>query len=244
MVLKIIASRYSIEHIKGEDNAWADIVSRWGQQAVDPHIAMKRVTTCAAADVSSPLRSLEDDQFVWSSVADFRDEQFPFRTSSADIDGLVRVEGLLWAPRKANALLKRLMVVAHCGAQGYRRINTMVTASQEHFAVSWLRLVAGQFLRDCLLCSHVKGSKIIQRPCGEPSTATRRNEYVHFDSLWLGESCGTTKYVHVLKDELTHYCDLIAVDSAASITANEAVLDWHKRFGLPEMWVFDSGTHF
>ncbi|KAE8883707.1 hypothetical protein PF001_g1593 [Phytophthora fragariae] len=64
------------------------------------------------------------------------------------------------------------------------------------------------------------------------------------DYLELGESYSTSNYVLVLKDELTHYCELVAADSATSATAAAAVLDWHKRFGLPEMWESDNGSHF
>lgn len=52
------------------------------------------------------------------------------------------------------------------------------------------------------------------------------------------------KYVLVLKDELTHFCELVAADSAISQTAVAAVLDWHKRFGIPSVWMSDNGTHF
>ncbi|KAE9048084.1 hypothetical protein PR002_g671 [Phytophthora rubi] len=64
------------------------------------------------------------------------------------------------------------------------------------------------------------------------------------DYLELGESYSTSHYVLVLKDELTHYCELVAADSATSATAAAAVLEWHKRFGLPEMWESDNGSHF
>lgn len=46
--LKMIGIRYEVEHIRGEYNLWADIVSRWGQPAPAPlesPVALKRVTT-------------------------------------------------------------------------------------------------------------------------------------------------------------------------------------------------------
>lgn len=52
--------QYTLE-VKGEDDVLADIVSRWGQQAVGAPTAIQRVTTRAAADVSSHLRPLQDD---------------------------------------------------------------------------------------------------------------------------------------------------------------------------------------
>ncbi|KAE9360841.1 hypothetical protein PF008_g1644 [Phytophthora fragariae] len=55
------------------------------------------------------------------------------------------------------------------------------------------------------------------------------------DYLELGDSYGASHYVLVHKDELTHYCELGAADSATSATAAAAVLNWHKRFGLPEI---------
>ncbi|TDH66773.1 hypothetical protein CCR75_003352 [Bremia lactucae] len=83
-----------------------------------------------------------------------------------------------------------------------------------------------------------------QKDIRKPSTATRRNECMQLDYLLLDESYGTTKYVLVLKDELTHYCELIAVESATKTTAAGSMLDWHKRFGLLEMWAFNNGTQF
>ncbi|GMF43511.1 unnamed protein product [Phytophthora lilii] len=64
------------------------------------------------------------------------------------------------------------------------------------------------------------------------------------DYLFLGETYGTTKYVLVLKDELTHFCELIPADSANSEVVVASILDWFKRFGLPESWESDNGSHF
>ncbi|OWZ06870.1 hypothetical protein PHMEG_00020817 [Phytophthora megakarya] len=55
------------------------------------------------------------------------------------------------------------------------------------------------------------------------AVTTRRYECSHMDYLELGESYA---------------------DSAASSTAAEVILDWYKRFGLPEMWESENGSHF
>ncbi|KAE9344078.1 hypothetical protein PF008_g9395 [Phytophthora fragariae] len=60
----------------------------------------------------------------------------------------------------------------------------------------------------------------------------------------MGESYGDTCYVLVLKDELTHYCELVPCDAPTSTVTVTAVLDWAKRFGLPSMWTSDKETHF
>ncbi|POM67432.1 Hypothetical protein PHPALM_16573 [Phytophthora palmivora] len=71
-----------------------------------------------------------------------------------------------------------------------------------------------------------------------------RNEVLHMDYLSMGDSYADAKYLLVLKDELTHYCELVACDSPTSEVAVFAVLDWYKRFGLPPKWVSDQGSHF
>eukprot|EP00644_Phytophthora_capsici_P007387 jgi/Phyca11/112243/e_gw1.21.358.1 len=60
----------------------------------------------------------------------------------------------------------------------------------------------------------------------------------------MGTSFGSSKYILVLKDHATHYCELVVADTADSRVAVEALLDWHSRFGLPPEWVSDCGTHF
>lgn len=85
------------------------------------------------------------------------------------------------------------------------------------------------------------------RPWGTHRNITKRNDCFHMDYLYLVPSYGTSHYVLVLKDELTQYCELVCADSPSSMTsmtAVEAVLDSHKRFGLPDMWVSDNGSHF
>ncbi|OWZ10045.1 hypothetical protein PHMEG_00017166 [Phytophthora megakarya] len=43
---------------------------------------------------------------------------------------------------------------------------------------------------------------------------------------------------------MTHFRELVPADSAGSEVVVAAILDWFKRFGLPESWESDNGSHF
>ncbi|GMF25151.1 unnamed protein product [Phytophthora fragariaefolia] len=176
------------------------------------------------------------------------DPQLQHRRDAPDggkeVDGAVEVEGRLWIPTKANSLVKRIFVIAHCGAQGDRGVHVMIELLNRHFSLDNVRPAVVRFINECLLCKQVKGGTLIQRDWTVDGEVSDRNECMHMDYLYLGESYREAKYVLVLKDELTHYCELVAADSADSQTAMQAILDWHKRFGLPAMGMSDNGAHF
>ncbi|KAE8901206.1 hypothetical protein PF005_g14331 [Phytophthora fragariae] len=60
----------------------------------------------------------------------------------------------------------------------------------------------------------------------------------------MGESFGDSKYILVLKDHASHYCELVVADTADSSVTVEALLAWHARLGVPPTWISDQGTHF
>ncbi|GMF65873.1 unnamed protein product [Phytophthora lilii] len=73
--LRITGCRYTIEHIAGEHNLWADIVSRWGQQPAEPTMistaTVHHVTTRSESAVSQ-LRPLEDEAFKWPTMSEIK----------------------------------------------------------------------------------------------------------------------------------------------------------------------------
>ncbi|KAG2775745.1 hypothetical protein PC129_g22980 [Phytophthora cactorum] len=58
-----------------------------------------------------------------------------------------------------------------------------------------------------------------QRPWGPTYEAKSRNEGVHWDFLAMGTSFGDNQYVVVVKDVLTHYCELFPTASCDSMDA-------------------------
>ncbi|GMF38609.1 unnamed protein product [Phytophthora fragariaefolia] len=60
----------------------------------------------------------------------------------------------------------------------------------------------------------------------------------------MGDSFGSSKYILVLKDHVTHYWELVVADAADTSVTVAALLDWHSRFGIPPEWVSDNGSYF
>lgn len=252
--LRLNAYRYTIEHIAGANNLWADIVSRWrpqreAQATVHARAVRTRRGTAVPVDDLSRLRPLTDDNFQFPMIDDVREAQEaagrpPKYLALVEEEGLLVREHKPWIPSGATDLLNRVFVVTHCGAQGHRGIEVLTSLVADNFYVDKLAEKATRFARGCLLCKHVKGPRQIQRQYGPTFTATRRNEALHWDYLSLGEGYGDNAYLLVLKDSLTHYCELYPCGSATAYIAAESLLDWVKRFGHPDMLISDQGTHF
>ncbi|OWY98346.1 hypothetical protein PHMEG_00030909, partial [Phytophthora megakarya] len=158
--------------------------------------------------------------------------------------GLLEVKGKLWLSEEAEDLVRRVMIVAHCGSQGHRGLESMLLSIGAVFFVRDVSKLCRLFLARCLLCKHTKGGNIVPRPWGPTYQATRRNEMLHYDFLYMGDSADQTQYILVLKDGLSHFCELVACDSPTSSIAAQALLDWSKRFGAPDMLMSDTGSHF
>ncbi|POM63297.1 hypothetical protein PHPALM_27403, partial [Phytophthora palmivora] len=252
--LKLMSYRYVIEHVDGASNVWADMLSRWaGQPATTVHLKRftraqrKRKQLKARTKKPSSLRPLDAEGFTWPTLAEFRTSQQQHQAPAGampDKHKVLRVDQRIWVPHACVDLTQRLCVIAHCGAQGHRGEQAMVNHLRKLFHIPDLRNVVHTFVSTCMLCPHVKGGKMIKRPWSETIDCNERNGVLHWDFLSLGDSFGDSKYLLVLKDHATHFCELVVGDAADSAVATAAILDWHSRFGAPPMWVSDNGSHF
>ena len=154
------------------------------------------------------------------------------------------VDGKMWIPSSAKDLLKRILIVAHCGVRGHRGEHVMINMLRCEFGINNMQRHAQSFVRACLLCKHVKGAKLIQWGWTTGGVSTERNEVLVIYYLHLGERISGAKYCLVLKDAFTHFCELVATDSASSHLAADRVLSWTARFGSPKALLSDNGTHF
>lgn len=124
--LKMAEYRYTIAHIEGEKNVWADVVSRWGGAKPPTVQRFKRVTRLQVQAEKQPLlRLLDKTSFVWPTLTELAATQkahardIPVNFQAVD-DGVYRSGDKIWVPQGASGLLQRLFIIAHCGPQGHR----------------------------------------------------------------------------------------------------------------------------
>ncbi|KAG2783768.1 hypothetical protein PC129_g13855 [Phytophthora cactorum] len=80
--MKIMNYNYTIEHITQPQNVWADMISRWAANHAPTTTTVRRIRadtpvsvrqaplTEAMKPIISTFRSLDDDNFVWSTIAE------------------------------------------------------------------------------------------------------------------------------------------------------------------------------
>ncbi|KAH9110622.1 hypothetical protein LEN26_013685 [Aphanomyces euteiches] len=193
------------------------------------------------------IRPLDDPEFIWpdiDSIIDAQQRHTAPRTAILHEDGMLYLRDRIWIPDEAYDLLTRLLIIAHRGSMGHRGHHAMAHNLRRIFYTDDLDGKIATFLKSCLLCPHIRGGKIVQRPQGNTWTATRRNEGLHFDFLFMGETWKGSKYVLVLKDDLTHFVKLVACDSPTSQVTVDAIMEWSALFFVPQVWISDGGTHF
>ncbi|KAG6616303.1 uncharacterized protein IUM83_03561 [Phytophthora cinnamomi] len=250
--MRLCGLHYIIEHIPGEKNVWADIVSRWHAREIVAVAAVQtRSRHIVPVEELSPLRPLADEQFIFPKRADLHAAQLAasrersrLQHASEEEDGVVTVDNRPWVPTNAKDLLARIFVVAHCGSQGHRGQDAMALVLKERFYTVNLDDKVAKFVRQCLLCKHFKGPRQIPRPYGPLLTPTQRNEVVHWDFLSLGDGFGDSKYLLVVKDGISHFCELFPCATPTAYVAAESLTLWYARYGLPQTLKSDQGTHF
>ncbi|GMF22480.1 unnamed protein product [Phytophthora fragariaefolia] len=245
--MRLCGLHYVVEHIANEGNLWADIVSCWHtREAVNVAAVQTRSRRTVFLNALSQLRPLSDEPFLFPTVDEIREAQQAagrgrsrLQVTLEEEGGVAMVDGHPWIPNAATDLLARLFVVAHTGLHGHRGLEPMVSVLQQRFFIGRLHAKVSKFVSGCLLCKQVKGPQIILRPYGPTLTAQRRNDALHWDFLFLGNGYGDTAYLLVVKDALTHYCELFPCSVPTSFVAAEALSMWCSLWNSRD----DQGAH-
>jgi hypothetical protein len=95
------------------------------------------------------------------------------------------------------------------------------------------------------MCLHCIGSldSRVPRQLGEALHASRRNQVIHYDFLFV-KNTRKFSYVLVVKDDLSHFVELVPSERTDHVVVVHALLNWYKRFGVAETHVSDKGSHF
>jgi hypothetical protein len=212
----------------------------------------------AAALMLAPLLSAVDAEFTWPTAADVRAAQDavlgsrapanvapPHPAVTLGADGLHRTtDGTIWIPAAATDLQLRVCIVGHTGLAGHRGTQTTIHLISSVFYWSTLREDVTLFCSTCLHCRSTLGGTIEPRPWGEALHASRPNEVLHFDFLFMGPADTGAQYLLLLKDDLSIFVWLVPCANADTQATTNALTDWFASFGISTTWVSDRGSHF
>ena len=229
--------QYKILPIKGEDNVWADMLSRW----LAPTHLGEATSLCGIWEVQ-PLYPSTDDSFVWPSEQEIRQLQHPEDATaplSKDDQGRVIIPD----NQEGENLKMRLCIVAHTGSSGHRGVEATYLALKEVFFWPKMKADVTKFVDGCLHCVAALTGERIPRPLASTLHADAPNQILHFDFLSLYKKADYP-YALVLKDDFSNFVRIIPCTNCTAMEAARGITEWVSTFGHPLTLISDNGSHF
>jgi hypothetical protein len=102
--------------------------------------------------------------------------------------GMRMMKNAIWIPERAVELQLRLCVDADCRSAGHRVCESTPGAFKEYVAWTTMAKDVKAFVQNCLHCvATIPGDKV-PRPLSTQLHATKPNEILHFDFLYIGSA--------------------------------------------------------
>ena len=245
--IKLSAFRYVVEHLPGERNVWADMLTRW---AVYPKSS---VSTDKVGRIKSlmmcPINPGLSEEFDWPTckeiIASQTNAQESVPPSYRKKDEIwVSEEGATWVPDCDELLKLRILIAAHTGQGGHRSWRVTLASIKPYFCWNNLGKDVETFVKSCLHCVASAPGTIVPRPLGSAVHATKPNKLLHFDFCYMGKGDKGNIYTLILKDDFSSYVWLIPSKEASSEVVADSLILWFSSFGVVSDWVSDRGSHF
>jgi RNase H-like domain found in reverse transcriptase/Integrase zinc binding domain len=253
---------YRVEHVMGELNHWTDLMTRWGVGWVagSENKAHGKMASLFAPPFISPpdydtveFPSKKDILLVQQSAVN---ELERYQQSNAmarqdappqqgDVGGMRMMNNALWIPERAVELQLRLCVEAHCHSAGHRAYEETLGTIKEY--VAWITMAKDVmvFVKNCLHCVATIPLGKVSRPLGTQPHATKPNEILHLDFLYIGLSRdGKCQYLLLLEDDLSGYLWLVPCRTADAAATVDALMRWFAVFGVVLLWTADIDSPF
>jgi Integrase zinc binding domain len=134
---------------------------------------------------------------------------------------LVNDQGKIWIPTNAVSMQVRLCVIVHCGLGGHRGHQVTLSAIQDHYYCKCMSNDVKVFAGSCFHCIASAPGETTPRPL-ETLHATKPNEVIQFDYLYMSLSVDDSKYVLIVKFDYSSYvwfkqCKKADADSTVSV---------------------------
>ena len=220
--LRLAEFNFTIEHIPGEHNVWADMLTRWAAQGNQTFPA-RRVSAFRVPLITEDLPELPSLEVIAKSQDESPPAEFSdfTRKNIRDINLWQNTQGKLYIPEKDQDVQLRICVAAHCGLGGHRGLSSTTQVIKDKVLWSTMDANIKAFVQSFLVCLLSAGGLKVPRPLGQQIHAERVSELLHFDYLYIGESRTKHEYILILKDDFSGYVFLRACKRAdAETTAN------------------------
>jgi hypothetical protein len=146
----------------------------------------------------------------------------------------------LWIPERAVELQLRLCVEANCRSAGHRAHEATLGSIKEYLLWTTMAKDSKVFVQNYLHCVATTPGDKVPRPLGTQLHATKPNEILHFDFLYIGLSRdGEYQYIPLLKDALSGYLWLVLCRTADDAATVEAMMRCFAVFGVVLLWISD-----
>jgi transposase InsO family protein len=119
-----------------------------------------------------------------------------------------------------------------------------LSAIHDHYYWKGMSKDVKVFVGSCFRCIASAPRETTPRPRGEALHATKPNEVIHFDYLYMGPSVDDAKYVLIVKDDYSNYVWLKRCKHADADSTVAVLIEWFAAFGVAPQWVSDQGSHF
>ena len=234
---------YAIEHIAGDENVFADILTRWVRGYRN-----EKSMVCSILLQEADQLVPSADSIIWPDISVLKTSQAqhspPDSVSLDQSHGLYKRGNRIWIPDADLELQLKVMVCSHCGSIGHRGCDATRSIILESFWWSTIDKGVEQLVRGCFHCIVTRTGEVVPRPLGTAIHGDRPNEVLHMDFLFMGAGTGGQKYVLILKDDLSHYIWLWPTADVTAASAAEALCVWIGVFGAMDWLVSDQGSHF
>lgn len=252
--LSLMSFVFTVEHIAGEQNVVADMLSRW-------KLRYPQTVSGASFQPLQAETSSMHEGFVWPSLDQVEKLQEAFLTAK-EIEQMSLIpktlqsrtiyvraskgrskDNRIYVP-DLESLRERLCVIAHQGISGHRGFEQTFRSIQKRFYWPQMCKHVKKFCELCLHCSVADPRMIIPRPLGQQLHAQKRNEILHYDFIHVGHSVSGESYMLVILDDFSGYVNLYPCHEADAEVVVKALLNWYSLFGLALCHVSDQGSHF
>jgi hypothetical protein len=249
---------YIIHHIPGEQNHWADLLSRWGAGKC---ISQPALQLCALQvsenhdtipPVDSSFRVQPFKNMLWpetSEIAEMQKQYFSDSQCASNSDGLlVDSNGRVLIPIQCENLKLRLCVIAHAGCHsGHLGYHVALNLLKQW--VYWVGMERDirKICSECLHCLPTRKGFRIPRLLGTACHGVRPNQVLHYDYMYIAPNKDDSlnyHWVFVIRDDFSGMVLIRPTVIPNTRNTVDALLEWRAIFGNSEIYVSDQASYF